>query len=151
MSVRPATARDVQAWLVLRQELWPECPPQQHRHEIEEQLASPNTNAAYVYEDDQGQFLGLVEVSLRKWAEACLSSPVGYLEGWYVCPSARGRGIGAQLVQFAESWARARGCTEMASDTDLHNADSEAAHRRLGYDVAARVICFRKQLDERGG
>jgi aminoglycoside 6'-N-acetyltransferase I len=75
-----------------------------------------------------------------------VSSPVGYLEGWYVRPEFRGRGVGRQLVEAAEDWARARGCTEMGSDTDLGNTQSEAAHRRLGFEIAARVTAFRKHL-----
>jgi hypothetical protein len=34
----------------------------------------------------------------------------------------------------------------MASDTELANRVSEAAHLRLGYQVAARVTAFRKRL-----
>ena len=36
---------------------------------------------------------------------------------------------------------------QMASDTDLENAASEAVHRRLRYDVAGRIMCFRTLLD----
>ena len=43
-------------------------------------------------------------------------------------------------------WARSRGCTEMASDTELTNRVSEAAHLRLGYRIAAKVMAFRKRL-----
>jgi len=71
---------------------------------------------------------------------------VGYLEGWYVAEHARRQGIGAGLVAAAEDWARSRGCTEMASDTELANRVGEAAHLRLGYEVAARVTAFRKRL-----
>ena len=83
---------------------------------------------------------------LRAWAEGCESSPVGYLEGWYVAEHARLHGIGGRLVAAAEDWARSRGCIEMASDTELANRVSEAAHLRLGYQVAARVTAFRKRL-----
>jgi hypothetical protein len=41
-----------------------------------------------------------------------------------------------------ESWLVMR----MASDTELANRVSEAAHLRLGYQVAARVTAFRKRL-----
>ena len=51
-----------------------------------------------------------------------------------------------RLVSAAEDWARSRGCTEMASDTEFANRVSEAAHLRLGYQVAARVTAFRKRV-----
>ena len=71
---------------------------------------------------------------------------IGYLEGWYVAEHARQQGTGRELVAAAERWARSRGCTEMASDTELANRVSETAHLRLGYQVAARVTAFRKRL-----
>jgi aminoglycoside 6'-N-acetyltransferase I len=49
-------------------------------------------------------------------------------------------------VQAAEAWARAQGCTEMASDAELDNHASHAAHRRLGYAETERLVCFRKSL-----
>jgi len=71
---------------------------------------------------------------------------VGYLEGWYVSPEHRRAGIGRKLVQAAEDWARSKGCTEMASDAELHNTQSQQAHRRLGYEEVERIVCFRKSL-----
>ena len=146
MRIRPGTEKDLEAWLSLRLALWPETPEAQHRVEMEDILADPKDNGVVVCEDDAGRLVGFAEVSLRKWAEGCLSSPVGYLEGWYVAEGARRQGVGGQLVRAAEAWARAKGCSEMASDTDLDNAVSEAAHQRLGYEIAGRVLCFRKEL-----
>jgi len=71
---------------------------------------------------------------------------VGYLEGWCVGEHARRTDIGGRLVAAAEDWARWRGCTEMASDTELANRVSEAAHLHLGYQVAARFTAFGKRL-----
>ena len=34
----------------------------------------------------------------------------------------------------------------MASDTELGNEESEAAHKKLGFEVAGKVIAFRKNL-----
>jgi hypothetical protein len=38
------------------------------------------------------------------------------------------------------------GHIEIASDTELENADSLAAHRALGYDLVERIACFRRSL-----
>lgn len=146
MRIRPGTGKDAEAWLSLRLALWPETLEAQHRVELADILADSEENGVFFCEDDEGRLVGFAEVSLRKWAEGCLSSPVGYLEGWYVVEGARRQGVGGQLVRAAEDWARAKGCSEMASDTGLDNVVSEAAHRRLGYEVVGRVICFRKEL-----
>lgn len=61
-------------------------------------------------------------------------------------PAFQRQGIGKALVAFAEQWARDQGCTEMASDADIHNTGSIEAHRRLGYEEVVRVVCFRKHL-----
>jgi len=60
-------------------------------------------------------------------------------------------GVGRRLVSAAEEWARARGCTEMGSDSILENVDGQNAHARLGYLEVERQVCFRKSLIEQGG
>jgi aminoglycoside 6'-N-acetyltransferase I len=93
-----------------------------------------------------GTPVGFAEVSLREIAEGCLSSPVGYLEGWFVVAEHRRKGIGGELVRNAENWARQKGCTEMASDAEVGNDRSLTAHTRLGYAVTSRLVHLRKEL-----
>ena len=130
----------------MRLALWPDESPEQHLKEIEMVLSKGDRYAVFVCEAGQGDLVGFAEVSLREWAEGCVSFPVGYLEGWYVAASFRGQGIGRALLSASEHWARTQGCTEMASDTDIGNDESEAAHRKLGFEVAGRVVAFRKDL-----
>src|SRR5581483_8999398 len=79
--------------------------------------------------------VGFVEVGLRSHADGCdPRRPVGYVEGWYVDPPARRRGVGGALLAAAEAWARAQGCREMASDTWADNRRSQRAHQALGYE-----------------
>lgn len=144
--IRAVRPENTESWLVMRMALWPETDEPQHRREMAMMLSDGERFAVLVCHDPHGDLVGFAEVSLRAWAEGCESSPVGYLEGWYVAEHARRQRIGAGLVAAAEDWARSRGCTEMASDTELANRVSEAAHLRLGYQVAARVTAFRKRL-----
>jgi len=147
MIIRHVNPEETEAWLGMRTALWPETKEQQHRKEMAMMLSDRFRLAVFVCEDRDGSLVGFAEASLREWAEGCSSSPVGYLEGWYVDPHARRRGVGSALLKAAEEWARARGCTEMASDTELGNEASEVAHRALGYQVASRVVAFRKRLE----
>ena len=143
MTVRPLTPQDLPAYLPLRMALWPDSAAS-FELEVAEILEAEHL-AAFVAEQD-GNLVGFVEASLRGYAEGCDSSPVGYLEGWFVAPAYRLTGIGRRLVQAAEGWARAQGCTEMASDSELSNTPSHQAHARLGYQEVERIVCFRKAL-----
>jgi aminoglycoside 6'-N-acetyltransferase I len=101
----------------------------------------------FMVERDDGTAAGFVEVGSRPYADGCETSPVGYVEAWYVDPDVRGAGYGRALLQAAEDWARERGYREMASDALLDNDVSHAAHRRAGYEEVGRVVQFRKGLD----
>jgi aminoglycoside 6'-N-acetyltransferase I len=61
---------------------------------------------------DNGEIpIGLMELLLRHVVDGCLSSPVGYLEGLYIAPANRGRGIARAMLCYAMDWAKAQGCT----------------------------------------
>jgi aminoglycoside 6'-N-acetyltransferase I len=81
------------------------------------------------------------------YVNGCSTSPVGFLEGLYVREAARRRGVARGLVAAVELWASERGCTELASDALLVNAQSQKAHRAIGFAETERVVFFRKPLD----
>jgi aminoglycoside 6'-N-acetyltransferase I len=101
----------------------------------------------FIAERTDGSRAGFVEVGTRPHADGCATSPVGYIEAWYVDPDVRRRGFGRALLAATETWARDRGYHEMASDALLDNEISHAAHRRAGYEEVDRVVQFRKDLD----
>jgi aminoglycoside 6'-N-acetyltransferase I len=142
------TDADAEAWLRMRVALWPEGSEVEHREEIARFLAghAPEPLAVLVAEGGEGTLLGFAELSIRPYAEACHSTGVAYLEGWYVEPEIRRRGIGRALVTAAEAWGRTQGCTEFASDAEWDNAVSAAAHRAIGFTDVGLIRCFRKDL-----
>jgi aminoglycoside 6'-N-acetyltransferase I len=152
LKIRPVDKGDKAEWLRMRMALWPDADPGEERAVIQQFLSTtphvsiPSLDAAYVCERPGGGLCGLVEVSIRPYVDGCQTNGVGYLEAWYVDPDFRGRGIGRSLVGAAEDWARSQGCQEMASDTDLDNLDSQAAHHRLGYTETGRIVQFSKVL-----
>jgi len=100
----------------------------------------------FIAERDDGSVAGFVEVGSRPYADGCETSPVGYIEAWYVDPDVRRSGYGRDLLKAAENWARSRGYHEMASDALLDNEISHAAHYSAGYEEVDRVVQFRKGL-----
>jgi len=91
--------------------------------------------------------IGFAQCQLRRdYVEGTETSPVGYLEGVYVEPDYRKQGYGKALVNSCEDWARSKGCTEFASDCELHNTDSLAFHLNSGFKEVNRIICFTKKL-----
>jgi aminoglycoside 6'-N-acetyltransferase I len=144
--VRPATAADAAQWLRMRAALWPDGSLAEHADEIAQWLAGPDTVALVAARADGDVLVGLAELSLRPYAEGCEDSPVAYLEGWWVDPDLRGRGIGRALVEAAADWARARGGTELASDAELDNLDSQRAHAALGFAEAGRAVLYVRRL-----
>ena len=49
-------------------------------------------------------------------------------------------------MAHAERWARALGYSELASDAEIDNTVSIAAHRALGFEETDRIVCFLKKL-----
>jgi aminoglycoside 6'-N-acetyltransferase I len=146
MIIRLAQPADFPEWLRMRQALWPDCPESDHLQEMGAYFLPGSVDAIFVAERPSGGLGGFLEASLRKYADGCSTSPVGYIEGWYVDADLRRQGVGGQLVMAAEAWAGSQGCTEMGSDCLLENDISLSAHLSLGYEEAERLIHFRKWI-----
>lgn len=129
----------------MRGELWPGG---DHAADIAEYFAGGSAVLAVVLvaERSPGQLAGFIEIGLRPYAEGCETTPVPFIEGWYVDADLRRSGVGTSLVRAAEEWARSRGYSEIASDVELANTVSQAAHEALGYEETSRLVCYRRNL-----
>lgn len=146
MDIRTITTKEKGDWFLLRRELWPNDDPATLATEMEAILASPDDNAVFVAVVGK-ELAGFIELSLHAQAPGCHSHKIGFIEGWYVRSLWRNRGFGRRLVEAGESWAKARGCQEMASDTTLEYPGSPASHLALGYEETEVPLHFRKPLD----
>lgn len=147
VEIRMLAAEDWADWVRLRKQLWPD-----------ESLSELIAEAQGIYTRLEeapvfvavsvmsGELCGFVEVSMHDHVEGCLSMPVGYIEGWYVSPLYRRQGVGKRLIAVAESWAKEKGCREMASDTTDQHPISPWAHRSLGYLPMAKPLHYKKTL-----
>lgn len=145
-AVRPLRESDLNEWFRLRKLLWDENEDEDHKAEMLDILGHADSQLVLVADSGNGRLIGFLEASIRPFVEDCVSDHVGYLEGWYVEPELRRNGIGSELVRFAERWAKQKGCIEMASDAEVGNDSSLAAHTRLGYEETSRLIHLRKDL-----
>jgi aminoglycoside 6'-N-acetyltransferase I len=153
--IRLAERGDGAEWAALRAALWPDVSVEKHALEVEEFFAKPRDGVGKMPEvvfvalaaEGSSTLIGFAEVSRRLYAEGCDTSPVGFLEGWYVAPEYRRTGVGRALVQAAAAWARSTGCQEFASDALADNVVSAAAHRAIGFEEVEIIRCFRKSLD----
>lgn len=147
MLIHPVKQSDRGSWERMRDALWP-SPAREHAGEIDRYLAGQVREPLEVLMafDELGRAIGLIELSIRAYAEGCATDRVAFIEGWYVDPHARGKGVGAALINAAEAWARAQACTELGSDTEVENVSSAAAHRAVGFIETAVVRCFKKSL-----
>jgi aminoglycoside 6'-N-acetyltransferase I len=150
MKVRACQLADWPDWLRMSQALFPGVPTEDLAAGMRE-LRTRSDAEVFVAERADGSVAGFVEVGARPYADGCDTSPVGYIEAWYVDPDVRRQGVGRALLAAAEAWARGRGYLEMASDAQLDNTVSHAAHRRAGYAEVDRVVQFRKPLSEETG
>jgi aminoglycoside 6'-N-acetyltransferase I len=145
MRIRRYQPSDWAEWLRMSRALFPGL-VEEDEEEMRQTLARPDA-AVFVLERDGGKMLaGYVEAGSRSVVDGCSTSPVGYIEAWYVDPDARRAGHGRALLRAAEQWARDQGYTEMGSDALMDNLVSHEAHKRSGYIEVDRVVTFRKPL-----
>lgn len=127
MTVRQYRETDRTEWLRMRTALWPGSPSLEAEKDANTWL--PRSDTAVFVNGTEGEtgLTGSAEAGERAYADGCDTSPVAFLEGWYVEPGMRGQGIGVALLRAVGAWALERGLTELASDCLIENGDGHAA------------------------
>lgn len=142
------TAADAADWVALRNALWPGAGDREAEHtaDVARLLADPGETVNLLARMD-GAVAGFAEAAMRHdYVNGCKTSPVAFLEGIYVSPAFRQRGVARGLVAAVETWAREVGCTEFASDASIDNSTSRTMHKALGFRETERVVFFRKAI-----
>jgi aminoglycoside 6'-N-acetyltransferase I len=147
MIVERCTAEHFEDWVRLRQALWPDETIEEHRRYAASMVDRPTDAIVYLAQEEDGNIVAFAEATLRRdYVNGCSTSPVGFLEGLYVVPPYRGRGLARLLNKALEDWADSLGCTEFASDVLLRNESGQRAHEALGYIETERVVFYAKRL-----
>jgi aminoglycoside 6'-N-acetyltransferase I len=147
MNIESVQSLPAPDWLRMRLSLWQDTPVHEHLAEMHSLLSQPQRFVQFMARSPSGTALGFAEASLRTdYVNGTESSPVAFLEGLYVEPEARRQGVARALVDTVATWARTKGCRELASDTQLENLQSQAVHAQLGFTETDRVVCFNRAL-----
>jgi aminoglycoside 6'-N-acetyltransferase I len=134
-------------WLTLRSEFIPEVEREEQRKFLRAFARDTAAFRAFVARDAVSGLVGFAEVAVRTdFVNGCEHRPALFLEGIFVRPEHRGRGVARALCDAAADWGLAQGCREFASDVYIDDHDSLAAHRGLGFEETERVVYFRKLL-----
>lgn len=134
-------------WLTLRSEFIPEQPIDEQRRFLRRFMRDSGAFRAFVATDPDSGLLGFAEVAVRTdFVNGCQHRPALFLEGIFVRPEQRGRGVARALCDAAGKWGLQHGCHEFASDVYIDDENSLAAHRGLGFEETERVVYFRKPL-----
>jgi aminoglycoside 6'-N-acetyltransferase I len=127
--------------------LWPDGTADEHRGYMAISLAQPERFLQLMMYDEKHQPIGFIEGSIRSdFVNGTETSPVGFVEGVFVVPEWRRKGVARVLFEAIGDWARARGCRELASDALLENEASQRAHFALGFKETERVVYFSRKL-----
>ncbi len=115
--IRPIKPSDAKEWESLRCALWPDG-ASDHHLEIASFFAGRLVEplAVYVAVARNGKWLGFAELSIRADLTETAGRRTGYIEGLYVIPEARFRGVARALAQASRAWAREQRCEAFASD-----------------------------------
>ena len=145
VNIRKVRSSDRESWKGMRKALWPDCP--ESRHELEMNQIFSHHGIIFVAESSSQGLVGFAEISIRRdHVEGTTTTPIPYLEGWYVYPVFRGQGIGKALIGATEDFALQSGFTELASDTEVNNHKGIEMHIHLGFREIERTVHFLKSL-----
>jgi aminoglycoside 6'-N-acetyltransferase I len=115
--IREAVPGDAPLWEAMRRDMWPDG-ADDHAGEIEKFFAGTLEEpvAVLMAENADGTIVGVAELSIRADVAGLEGKRVGYVEGLYVQPEVRGRGVARTLMRASRVWGRQQKCTAFASD-----------------------------------
>jgi len=111
-----------------------------------ERCLADDSHWVFVAQADNDQIVGYASVHFLPYL--FMRGPEGYVSELFVRESARGQGVGRELVKYVETEAKARGCHRLS----LINLRSRESYRRqfyvkAGWQERAEAANFIRVLD----
>ncbi|PYE30779.1 aminoglycoside 6'-N-acetyltransferase I [Rhizobium sp. PP-F2F-G38] len=148
MSVEISKMRecDSRAWADMRFKLWDSLSVDEHLVDIERMLKG-GKRTSYIARLRNNVPVGFAEISIRDYANGCTAHPVAFLEGIWVDPKHRRKGVGRGLLAEITNGLLVQGFKELCSDAGIRDRRSHQAHADWGFTETDRVVYFRKALE----
>ncbi|WP_163880268.1 GNAT family N-acetyltransferase [Rhizobium laguerreae] len=143
--IRKMQASDSALWAEMRFKLWDSLSIDEHLGDITRMLKGKK-RAGYLALRPDHTPLGFAEICIREYANGCTAQPVPFLEGIWIDPKYRRRGVGRALLEKITTDLIEQGFHELCSDADIRNRRSHQAHQNWGFAETERVVYFRKVL-----
>ncbi len=142
ITIRSANARDAEDIATLCHQLGYPSSQEQVERRLR-QIQQDESHAVYVAERYGGRVVGWVHVHLCQLVVADLQAEIG---GLVVDEGYRQRGIGRLLMEWAEQWAREKGCGTVHLRSNIVREDARVFYERIGYSDVKTQRTFRKAL-----
>jgi len=147
MKLKPIKKQDFPEWRNMRKALYLSNDDEFLDQEMEA-IIKTGKCSCFCIKNENSETIGLVELSERNIVDGCLTSPVAYLEGLYLKPKYRGKGLGRTVIKQIMSLCRESGFTELATDTNYDNFRARAFYKAIGFEELEQVVGFRIDIDQ---
>jgi GNAT superfamily N-acetyltransferase len=120
-------------------------PSEQEREELRYKIQEiiRGEGSTILVADISGQIIGLAEIYLHHPDpnnQAVVPTPYDHLQSLVVTQSFRRLGIGAQLLQAAQTWATEKGAVEMRLDIWEFSSGPLGFYEKMGYHTTRRTL-----------
>lgn len=106
-------------------------------------LMGQSDHAVFVAVDTTGFVTGWISLFVYR---PLMRNPLVMVAGLVVDEAVRGQGIGGQLMERAELWARERDCEGIYLKSNVKRSASHVFYEGLGYQNIKTQYCFIKAL-----
>jgi GNAT superfamily N-acetyltransferase len=143
VEIRRARLSDATAVAELSGQLGYPTPEREMTARLAHLIRHPRFGAVLIAESSGGNIIGWLHVSATPLLEV---EPRAEVNGLIIAEGQRSSGCGAKLLQAAEAWAKAKGCTSMSVRSNVVRDRAHSFYLRNGYEHYKTQKAFRKAL-----